>query len=178
MAQSYERNVEPTGYKVAEFSYMGPAAEDQYDFDKPIGIADMIQFDMESDDASSEYFQGAACSYYHAGVLHYSKDDTWWVYLEALASFFLFFAMQAIKCISQVVVVIIKEGDILRDSGISSFLLLLACVSLIGNIAHKNGTSVVELEVTSILIDHIEVHIKLAKLLVINFFLGLDFFIL
>ena len=82
MAQSYERNVEPAGYKITEFSYMGPAAEDQYDFDKPIGIADMIQFDIESDDESNEYFQGAACSYYHAGVLHYSKDDTWWVYLE------------------------------------------------------------------------------------------------
>lgn len=82
MAKSFERNEVPSAYSIKNFSYMGKAASEQDDFSSAIGIADMIQFDLDSDDETTEYFKGAACSYYHAGVLQYKDDDTWWVYLE------------------------------------------------------------------------------------------------
>ena len=82
MAQSFERNEIPAGYSISGFTYQGDVATEQDDFGTDVGIADMIQFDLDSDDKTTEYFKGAACSYYHAGVLQHADDDTWWVYLE------------------------------------------------------------------------------------------------
>lgn len=73
MAVKLGRKRLPPGYNAADFSYMGRPANDQGDFGKDVGIADMA--------CVNQFGQHNNAKHYHGGVVK-SKDNRWWVYLE------------------------------------------------------------------------------------------------
>ena len=73
MAVKFGRKRMPPGYNASDFQYVGRPANDQGDFGKDVGIADMA--------CVNQFGQHNNAKHYHGGVVK-SKDGRWWVYLE------------------------------------------------------------------------------------------------